>query len=101
MKEVIARRSLPEVTVAIILHNLLSAVQEMHANDIVHRDLKPANILLPRNVDEPATWRNIKVTDFGFAGTCDDTDCLDRVCGTPLYMAPEVCTMEAGFCFAC
>ena len=48
----------------------------------MHRDIKPANILLQSR--DPL---HIKLTDFGLSRASDD---LTTLCGTPLYLAPEV-----------
>lgn len=59
-------------------------LKELHKNHIIHRDLKPQNIL----VDED---ENLKISDFGFAKIYNpENDLQKTMCGTPLYMAPEI-----------
>lgn len=74
-----------------ILRQILDAVAHAHAQGIIHRDLKPSNILL----DDNGTPR---VMDFGIAARVDGTpDGMERINGTPAYMAPEyVLRREAG-----
>ncbi|KAH9213961.1 kinase-like domain-containing protein [Leptodontidium sp. 2 PMI_412] len=74
--------SLSETTT--ILYQGLSALADLHGREIpiVHRDIKPANILLQSR--DPL---HIKLTDFGFSRASND---LTTLCGTPLYLAPEV-----------
>jgi eukaryotic-like serine/threonine-protein kinase len=74
-----------------ILRPILDAVAHAHAQGIIHRDLKPSNILL----DDNGTPR---VMDFGIAARVDGTpDGMERINGTPAYMAPEyVLRREAG-----
>ncbi len=60
------------------------ALNHLHHEDIVYRDLKPENILL--NSDG-----HIKIADFGFAKSCETVTWT--LCGTPDYLAPEVCLM--------
>lgn len=51
---------------------------------IVHRDIKPKNILLTNN------RRILKIADFGFATKITNQSLHDTMCGSPLYMAPEI-----------
>jgi serine/threonine protein kinase len=74
-----------EIKINIIqLNNALKYLKE---HNIIHRDLKPKNILLLGNT--------IKLADFGFAS--DKTiDMYNTVCGSPLYMAPEIINIFIG-----
>merc|ERR1719309_393708 len=65
----------------------------MTSKGIVHRDLKPQNILLShegrsRN-PQPADIK-LKIADFGFARFLQDGVMAATLCGSPMYMAPEV-----------
>lgn len=53
-------------------------------NSYIHRDLKPENIFVKNN--------KYKIGDFGFAVKADlyCKQKLQGVCGTPIYMAPEL-----------
>lgn len=54
---------------------------------VAHRDLKLENIIIDdRN--------NIKLIDFGFATFTLPGEKLKTFCGTPNYMAPEICTRK-------
>ncbi|VAI89998.1 unnamed protein product [Triticum turgidum subsp. durum] len=69
-----------------IFQQLVSALTFCHAQGVYHRDIKPDNLL----VDEHG---NLKVADFGLSAHADTARreaLLHTVCGTPLYVPPEV-----------
>jgi calcium/calmodulin-dependent protein kinase I len=51
----------------------------------VSSDLKPENLLMTSDSSDA----DIKVVDFGFAALVNGYS-LDKYCGTPGYMAPEI-----------
>uniref|UniRef100_A0A182S8J7 Protein kinase domain-containing protein n=1 Tax=Anopheles maculatus TaxID=74869 RepID=A0A182S8J7_9DIPT len=53
---------------------------------ITHRDLKPDNILLENNNE----YTLLKVSDFGLSKFVRKNSVMRTICGTPLYVAPEV-----------
>jgi fused-like protein len=62
---------------------IVDALYYLQIKNIVHRDIKPANILLHNDI--------IKICDFGFAKALSNNDfMMDTICGSPLYMAPEI-----------
>eukprot|EP01063_Lacrimia_lanifica_P011570 TRINITY_DN18318_c0_g1_i1.p1 TRINITY_DN18318_c0_g1~~TRINITY_DN18318_c0_g1_i1.p1 ORF type:complete len:1126 (+),score=379.31 TRINITY_DN18318_c0_g1_i1:129-3506(+) len=67
-----------------IFEQIAEALRYMHERNILHRDLKPANILL--------TSRGVvKLADFGLAKALQPEEQMAHtICGTELYMAPEV-----------
>ena len=68
------------------LYQITSGLKYLHENKIIHRDLKPHNILLTKNFV-------LKISDFGLAKIFDDT-MSETICGSPLYMAPEILTYQ-------
>ena len=76
-------KKLDEGEVKRIFRQIVSTVQYCHKQNVAHRDLKLENILL----DEK---HNVKIIDFGFAVIVNTVCKLDLVCGTTLYMAPEI-----------
>ncbi|XP_050680038.1 serine/threonine-protein kinase unc-51 isoform X2 [Leptidea sinapis] len=87
-------RLLSEATIRSFLRQLAEAMRAIHAKGIVHRDLKPQNILLTHNVPPPRTPHPeeiiLKIADFGFARVLEEGNMAVTLCGSPMYMAPEV-----------
>uniref|UniRef100_A0A914WAN9 non-specific serine/threonine protein kinase n=1 Tax=Plectus sambesii TaxID=2011161 RepID=A0A914WAN9_9BILA len=77
-----------------------NALKAINAKGIVHRDLKPQNILLcnpTRRPNPPSSELTIKLADFGFARFLNDGVMAATLCGSPMYMAPEV-IMSLQYC---
>jgi len=108
---------LHEVVVRHFLQQLASALQFLRARNLIHRDVKPQNLLLnpsfayfetykPRpmpyliaeNSLEPVcgikSLPMLKIADFGFARSLPSTALAETLCGSPLYMAPEILRYE-------
>lgn len=77
-----------------IATQIMKGLKHMHSFGIVHRDLKPQNILLSKTppISDNGSWDDvfIKIADFGFARTLETAQMTETICGSPLYMAPEV-----------
>jgi len=88
-----AKGTLSEDTIRRFLRQLAGAMVAMNSKGIVHRDLKPQNILLAHDGKSrnphPADIR-LKIADFGFARFLQDGVMAATLCGSPMYMAPEV-----------
>jgi serine/threonine-protein kinase len=90
---------LPLPRVVRIMSQVLSALEEAHAQGVIHRDLKPSNIML---IERRGERDFVKVCDYGIAkatlGDGDDRAAMltiqGLVCGTPEYMAPEQARAE-------
>jgi calcium-dependent protein kinase len=83
--QVVEKGSFNETEAAWVMKQLMSAINYIHSNNIVHRDLKPENILLD-------TRKNniIKIIDWGTARFFEKNKKMNKVSGTPYYIAPEV-----------
>lgn len=79
---------LPEEQAKYFTKQLLSGLKYLRSKGIVHRDLKPQNLLLTSL--NPSKMK-LKIADFGFAKYVRNSNVLlETVCGSPLYMAPEI-----------
>ena len=71
--------------IASIMKEVISAVYFLHHMNpkIVHRDIKPENVLLDQS-------NHAKLTDFGWSNYMEGDIKRTTVCGTPVYLAPEI-----------
>lgn len=70
-----------------LVKQILDGMFYLDKMNILHRDLKPDNLLLHNNV--------VKIIDFGFSSDLKDNDMYSTICGTPMYMSPELLKSEA------
>ncbi|XVF14956.1 hypothetical protein REPUB_Repub09cG0106000 [Reevesia pubescens] len=68
------------------MKQLGAGLEVLRSHHIIHRDLKPENILLSGFKDDVV----LKIADFGLSRSVDPDQYAQTVCGSPLYMAPEV-----------
>ncbi|KAF9106999.1 Serine/threonine-protein kinase [Mortierella sp. GBA35] len=89
---------LHEVVVRHFLKQLASALEFLRSKNLIHRDLKPQNLLLhpPSNPKEGSGYGLpvLKIADFGFARSLPHLSLAETLCGSPLYMAPEILRYE-------
>ncbi|KIY72243.1 kinase-like protein [Cylindrobasidium torrendii FP15055 ss-10] len=87
---------LAEIVVRSFLRQLARALKFLHHKHYIHRDIKPQNLLLkPAPLEELAKGHPqgvpiLKVADFGFARSLPSAMMAETLCGSPLYMAPEI-----------
>ncbi|KAI9204484.1 uncharacterized protein BJ171DRAFT_505929 [Polychytrium aggregatum] len=96
-----------EVAVRHFLLQLASALEFLRSQSLIHRDLKPQNLLLTpaaaqaTNIELPSPLNpatvisvpplpTLKLADFGFARPLLQQSLASTLCGSPLYMAPEI-----------
>jgi calcium-dependent protein kinase len=84
--EILSRSKFDEKDAAVVMRQLLSAINYCHKKNIVHRDLKPENMLLEQDKD----LEKLKIVDFGTSLSFDPDRALDEKLGTAYYIAPEV-----------
>ncbi|KAI6793122.1 kinase-like protein [Hortaea werneckii] len=108
---------LNEVLSRHFLKQIASALEYLRGRNLIHRDIKPQNLLLnpapsymaqqrpedvPLAVSEHSlvptvgveTLPMLKIADFGFARHLPSTAMAETLCGSPLYMAPEILRYE-------
>ena len=73
------------------LKQIANSLQQLRLLNLVHRDLKPQNLMLCSSADGSIT---LKLGDFGFARELPGEDMAVTLCGSPLYMAPEILRYE-------
>ncbi|KAI9674296.1 MAG: Serine/threonine-protein kinase [Trizodia sp. TS-e1964] len=113
----VPRGGLNEVIVRHFLKQLSSALEFLRGKNLIHRDVKPQNLLIhpsphmlarlaqdlvPYAISESSliptagmeSLPMLKVADFGFARSLPATSLAETLCGSPLYMAPEILRYE-------
>jgi serine/threonine-protein kinase ULK/ATG1 len=108
---------LNEVVTRHFAQQIGSAIQWIRQKNYLHRDIKPQNLLLvpspiwyekhhnertPLMVDEDQEGTTagimslpmLKIADFGFARHLPSLSLAETLCGSPLYMAPEILRYE-------
>jgi serine/threonine-protein kinase ULK2 len=108
-------RRLSERLVRRLLRDLANGLSFLWHQELIHRDIKPQNLLLttflpdeelmenpPRHdvhtttkdeddaAQPPTVLFALKIADFGFARHLQSTSLAETLCGSPLYMAPEI-----------
>ena len=78
-------RSISTQQVASVIKDVISATYFLHHMNppIIHRDIKPENVLL-------GSGMKAKLTDFGWSNYMNGEYKRTTVCGTPIYLAPEM-----------
>lgn len=94
-----------------LMRDLAAGLKFLWGQELIHRDIKPQNLLLtgPLPIDEvndseqsddmeqirqqtnfPSDQFALKIADFGFARELQTASLAETLCGSPLYMAPEI-----------
>ncbi|KAK3003149.1 hypothetical protein RJ639_018675 [Escallonia herrerae] len=81
---------IPESTAKHFMYQLAAGLKILRDHHLIHRDLKPQNLLLSTNDDNSV----LKIADFGFARSLQPRGLAETLCGSPLYMAPEIMQLQ-------
>ena len=97
-----------------LMRDLASGLRFLWSQELIHRDIKPQNLLLTGTLpieelaenppipnesgndisnsahDDPKRGFSLKIADFGFARHLQTASLAETLCGSPLYMAPEI-----------
>lgn len=80
-----------EIQVKRMLSQIAKGLAALHEQNLIHRDLKPQNLLL---TGKDVSMATVKIADFGFAKHIQPDAMIETLCGSPLYMAPEILKFE-------
>ena len=83
------KKPIKEKYVQYYFNQLNEGIKYLRNNNIFHRDIKPKNILLKNN------YKILKIADFGLSREITSNTMIETVCGSPLYMAPEIMNKKA------
>jgi len=94
-----------------LMRDLSAGLKFLWGQELIHRDIKPQNLLLTgalpldevndpdstpeeeerrRKINFPSSQFSLKIADFGFARHLQTASLAETLCGSPLYMAPEI-----------
>ena len=82
-------RGLPSQMVLTLMVQLVRGLEFLWQRNLIHRDIKPHNLLL-HILPGRSHATLLKIADFGFARELSSAAMAETVCGSPLYMAPEI-----------
>jgi len=82
-----------EAEAAVIIRQILVAVQYLHKQHIAHRDIKPENVMLTSLI----TGSRVVLTDFGSARRILPMQRATTFAGTEEYGAPEMMNQRSKF----
>jgi serine/threonine protein kinase len=85
-------KGLKEYEAANIFLELVRMVQVLQGYHVFHGDLKLDNVLVVLN--DEGNVKQLKLTDFDFSEWTMESNEMEKICGTPHYLAPEMISMD-------
>lgn len=84
LRKELASHKFTEAECVHVYEEIMLGFKLLVSKGYIHRDIKPANVLVKDH--------HYKVSDFGFACRADilGRKKLNDICGTPIYMAPQL-----------
>lgn len=88
LRKELASRKFSEPECVAAFEEIMQGFKVLVSKGYIHRDIKPANTLVKN--------KHYKVADFGFACKADilGRKKMNDICGTPIYMAPQLLRNE-------
>ncbi len=80
---------LPTATVSLIMRQVLTGLQVMHAKNIIHTDIKPHNVLCTKPIANINSNSEIEVVLADFGSSCQRYNMDCATIGTAGYTSPE------------
>jgi len=75
---------------AVLVAQVLEALDALHSRGIAHRDVKFENLLLMSKDPQSEEYNRVKLCDFGLCKALDDTGSITTISGTKRFFAPEI-----------
>lgn len=86
LHDVVENGCFSEDDARVVMRQLLTSLDHLHAHGVVHRDVKLENIMF----ESSSSLGAIRLIDFGLATSFSPGQMLHDACGTPHCIAPEV-----------
>ena len=86
LTRIVAKEVYTEREARQVCNIVYTAIDYCHKKKVAHRDIKPENVFLHEEGDDTS----VRVANFGFAKRVAHENCLQTLCGTANYVAPEI-----------